>query len=248
MKKSLFAALLLFCLTTLSAQEYGGYFFGVKGGPIIGLQNWQGLQRQALFAWQGDIFLESLKAEGGNASMFGQIGIHQRGSAIRNRAFRSTSTGNLFGPPGRNIIFNNAVLSFGVKQNFVKNSKTKAYYLVGARVEYNLSTNLDQYSDFNLNNPAFSIYPYDDPLYIRDFTYGIIAGTGITFPISDFMDGLLEATFNPDFALQYTQPAIPNITDPYTGMPRTVPERSIRNITFEITAGIRFMRKVEYVD
>lgn len=248
MKKVLFSITFLLFVSFLSAQEYGGYYFGVKGGPIIGIQNWQGLSRQALFAWQGDIFLESLQAEGGNASMFGQLGIHQRGSAIRNTRFRSNSTGNPFGPPGRNIIFNNLVLSVGVKQNFIKSSKTKAYYLIGARVEYNINTNLDIYSEFNLNNPVYSIYPYDDDTYIRDITYGIIAGTGITFPLNHVMDGILEASFNPDFALQYAQPAVQNVTDPYTGEPRTVPERSIRNITFEITVGLRFMRKIEYVD
>ena len=59
---------------------------------------------------------------------------------------------------------------------------------------------------------------------------------------------MIEFTVNPDFSLQYEQPAIPNVIDPITGQTRTLQERRIRNLTFEITVGARFLRKVEYID
>jgi len=61
----------------------------------------------------------------------------------------------------------------------------------------------------------------------------------------------LEFTVNPDFSNQYNQPQIDNVIDPNPNSIRptfTIPERQIRNLTFEVTAGFRFLRIVEYID
>ncbi len=68
------------------------------------------------------------------------------------------------------------------------------------------------------------------------------------FSFSEFIGASLEFTVNPDFSLQYRQPAIPNVRDPWSGQNTTIPERRIRNMTFELTAGFRFLRKVQYLD
>ena len=59
---------------------------------------------------------------------------------------------------------------------------------------------------------------------------------------------MLEFTVNPDFSIQYQQPPIPNVLDTYTNQTITIPERRIRNLTFEVTVGFRFLRRIEYID
>ena len=128
------------------------------------------------------------------------------------------------------------------------NGATKWYYLFGVRLDYTIDTNLDEFQEFNERFPTYSIYPIDSPLFIRNFNYGASLGAGLEFPFSEYISGLLEFTVNPDFSIQYQQPAIPNVTDPYTGNSVTLRERNIRNVTFEVTLGFRFLRKIEYID
>jgi hypothetical protein len=112
-----------------------------------------------------------------------------------------------------------------------------------------VDTNLDEYDAYVTANPTFAgIYPINSYEFIRRINYGITVGGGFEFPFSEYVEGLLEFTVNPDFSMQYQQPAIPNVTDPFTGQQRTLSERQIRNLTFEVTLGIRFLRKVEYLD
>ena len=94
------------------------------------------------------------------------------------------------------------------------------------------------------NNSLF----FPDEFFVRNWNYGVTLGGGFEFPFSDLVGGMLEFTVNPDFSYQYKQPQIPNVYDPYTGQTRALGERLIRNVTFEMTLGIRFMRIVEYID
>jgi hypothetical protein len=48
-------------------------------------------------------------------------------------------------------------------------------------------------------------------------------------------------------SLQYFRPAFPAF-DPYQRINYTVPEQGIRNVSFELSIGFRFLRKIEYVE
>ncbi|KAA3623504.1 MAG: hypothetical protein DWQ02_24405 [Bacteroidetes bacterium] len=239
--------LTLFLTLGLTASAQGGYYFGVKGGLLVGFQNWNGFEQDPLLKYCGDLFIESRSASN-EFAVFAQLGYHVKGSAIRNRLYVNPFSGGYTRPPAREFLFQNAVLGAGMKQKFDFGVSSKFFYMLGIRLDYTIDTNLDIYTDFNTLNPAYAIYPFDDPTFIRDINYGLIAGGGLEFEISDYFGLMLEFTYNPDFSNQYMQPSIPNVTDPYTGESRTISERKIRNQTFEVTLGLRFLREVIYVD
>ena len=241
-------SLLLFLLGwgcfSLNAQSYA---FGVKGGLTLGVQNWNDFEQDPLIKYHGIAFIESA-SEGNEFAIFAQAGYHVKGSAIRNRRFVNRLTGNLFKPPPREFKFNNVSLTLGGKQKFDLGISNKMYYMFGVRGDYTVSTNLGEYTDFNNRNPGYAIYPFDEPTFIRDFNYGMTVGGGVEMPFSDYISGVLEFTVNPDFSYQYRQPEIPNVLDPYTGNTRSIRERQIRNITFEVSLGLRFLHIIEYID
>ncbi len=218
--------------------------FGLKGGLTMGIQNWNGFDQDPLIKYHGIAFVESAD-ETAQFSVFAQAGYHLKGSAIRNRNFLNPTTGNFFRPPAQQFIFKNASLTLGGKRKYDISNTAKAYYLFGLRGDYTIGTNLDEYEDLNeLNGGLF--YPID--FYVRKWNYGVTLGGGLEVAFGELVGAVLEFTVNPDFSLQYRQPSIANVRDPYTGQNRTISERTIRNITFEVTAGFRFLRKVEYID
>lgn len=230
-----------------SALAQGGYAFGIKGGATIGTQRWEGFDQDPLFAYHGIAFIESLMEEE-QFGLFAQAGVHQKGSAIRNRIATNFINGQPFRPPAQEFIFTNLSVVLGAKQKKGLTDRSSWYYLLGIRGDYTLDTNLDEYTDFIERNPAFAIFPIDDPLFIREINYGLTVGGGIEFELAELFGVLLEATVNPDFSLQYQQPEIPNVTNPWNGQQGVIPQRRIRNFTFEITAGFRFLNKIEYID
>ncbi len=238
--------LLSFCLLLLS----GGYLaaqstvFGLKGGLSLGIQKWGGFDQDPLVKYHGIAFVESAD-ETAQFSVFAQAGYHLKGSAIRNRNFYSPINGQFYRPPAQEFIFKNAALTLGAKRGYEFSDITKAYYLFGLRGDYTIGTNLKKYREINEYNKSL-FFPDDG--FVRRWNYGVTVGGGFEFAFSELIGALIEFTINPDFSFQYKQPAIPNVTDPYTGQARTIPERTIRNITFEISAGFRFLRKVEYID
>jgi hypothetical protein len=136
-------------------------------------------------------------------------------------------------------------VALGAKRKYDLSDTKKGYYLVGLRGDYTLSTNLDEYKEANEFNGGLF---YPDNAFVRKWNYGVALGGGFEFNFGELVGALLEFTVNPDFSFQYKQPAIPNVRDPYTGQNRTIPERTIRNIAIEVSAGIRLLRKVEYID
>lgn len=245
MKKTIFLIAVLFLMYGQASAQ--GYYFGVKGGLSIGVQSWNGFERDPLMAYHGIAFIESL-SEGNRFSLFAQAGYHQRGSAFRNQFFGNVFNGGYTRAPATKFIFNNASVLLGGKQKYDFAGDTKVYYLFGIRGEYTVSTNLGKYEEFNELNPGFAIYPFNTYEFIRRINYGITVGGGFEVALSEFVGGLVEFTVNPDFSDQYRQPPVPNVTDPYSGELRTVPERRIRNLTFEVTLGLRFLRKVIYIE
>lgn len=231
-----------------------GTYFGLKGGLTIGTQQWNSFDRDPLIGYHGILSVESIPYEG-KFSLFAQAGYHLKGSAIRRSLFGNPFNSSFVSFPTQRFEFQNLSLSVGAKQIFTELGSSKVYYLFGIRADYTLDTNLDEYERFvERNQITAGIYPLDiyfsseTLIGVRRLNYGFLAGGGLSFPFSEYIEGLVEFTVNPDFSLQYEQPAIPNVVDPITGQNRTLPERKIRNLTFEITVGARFLRKVEYID
>lgn len=241
MKKILLFSLLL--SSSFIAAGQGGYYFGVKGGLCVGFQNWSGIEQDPAYKYSGDLFIESRSVEN-KFGLFAQLGYHVKGSALRNRRYR-TPIGGFTSPPAREFLFNNIVLGLGAKQKFDFGERSKLFYSFGVRVEYTVSTNLGDYTEIN---QILRYYPFDDDTFIRKINYGVLVGGGIEMEVSDYFGLIIELTINPDFSNQYEQPAIPNVTDPYSGQSRTLPERKIKNISIELSLGFRFLRNIEYID
>lgn len=227
------------CSIQIFAQSYA---FGLKGGPAIGFQRWGEGSRNVLWAHHLAAFIESAP-EGGGGSMYAQAGYHVRGSALRFQSF-SIGSGQFRGQLTDEFRFNNASLAVGFK-NRVYKGNTVLYYLFGVRGDYTLSTNLNEYSELIKFNPY---YPLDQ--FVRKFNYGISIGGGWEFPFSEFISGIVELSFHPDFSRQYDAPSIPNVQNPFIpGAPNiTIPDRRIVNYTAEISIGLRFLRKIIYID
>lgn len=239
--KSTLSALVLFFLPFLSGPlQAQSYAFGVKGGPAIGFQRWGEGQRDPLWAYHVAGFIESAPPldEG---IIYAQAGYHVRGSAIR---FQAINVNNIFlGQRTDEFKYNNLSLAVGFKKRYGIGIGV-AYYLFGLRGDYTIGTNLKDYEDFVANG---LIYPTD--AYVRKFNYGLSLGGGWEIPLSDFVSGVIELSFHPDFSRQYDQPSIPNVIDPFfPGTTRTIPDRRIVNYTGEISFGFRFLREIEYYD
>lgn len=232
-------------LCTAAAQSFA---FGVKGGLTIGTQKWGNtFERDALFRYHGAIFIETLP-ESNDFAIFAQAGYHVKGSSIRTNFFTTAGDRRQVVSP---FEFQNASVIVGGKKKFdFGTGDTKLYYLFGIRGDYNIGT------DFGITEAEIVEFPFLAQIYpvetfVNPFTYGATLGGGIEVPLNDLVGMTLEFTVNPDFSNQYNQPQINNIIDsnPNSSRPTfSIPERQIRNLTFEVTAGFRFLRIVEYID
>lgn len=227
------------------------FYFGLKGGPTIGIQKWdQSFQRDPLLRYHIIAFTETYSEEDRYA-LFAQLGYHVKGSSIRTYGYTAQLPDGTYEDfPARNtpFVFNNIALTLGGKQKFPFGMTNKAYYMFGIRGEYTVGNNLRP-AELEVNDPYYIIYPFEE--FVKSFTFGATAGAGLEFPFSELVAGLVELTVNPDFTRQYDQPQIDNVLNPnpdFGGGTFTIPERQIMNVTFEITFGIRFMRKVIYID
>lgn len=238
--KKIFTLTLLFVTSITFAQ--GSFAWGAKGGLAIGFQQWNTYQRNPLLKYQGDIYIETYDDADANA-LFAQAGYHVRGSALRNRTGTLFTTGLPFRLPTYTFEFYNVALTTGFKQRFDAGDR-KAYYIVGLRGEYTLGTNLSEYDNNNFGSRLY--FPFDDA--VRKFNYGLTAGAGMEFMFSELVGGIIEFSISPDLSYQYKQPQINSVVDPFTGVDTSIPEKSIRNMTAEITIGLRFLTIVEYID
>lgn len=252
MKKILVYVLLIFLTTiSLQAQDYGGFVYGAKGGLSIGLQKWNNFDKDALFAYQGVLYIESLPVEQ-KFSVFAQTGYHVRGSAVRFNSF--SFNGGSLGQISRKFKFNNISLALGAKQRHEIATNTYAYYMFGLRGEYTINTNLCDYIDVRDNGYVNSERTcpnnaFDD--FTGQWNYGMILGGGVEFELAERAGVLVELSVNPDFSRQYEQPVgVPVINQ--NGAPNTnnntYSEQLVRNTTIELSVGIRLLRIVEYID
>jgi len=234
--------ILLSLLTILSISAFAqSYYFGLKGGPSIGFQQWDGIDRNALLRWHGSVFIESM-AEVGEIGLFAQAGYHKKGSSIGG-GLATGINGNPIRLSGQAFVFNNVDLVVGVKQrlDFSMMGSKNAFYTFGLRGDYTIDTNLEQYQDFNRGFLPF-------PEFVRKWNYGASISGGFEFDFMEYIGGIFEISIHPDFSFQYQQPAIPNVRNPWTGAFQTLNERTIRNVTLEISVGFRFLREIEYID
>ncbi len=242
MKKPLFLFLAYFLIASIGYAQ--GAHFGIKGGSSIGSQKWNNFERDLLFRYHIAAFVES-NSESGNRDFYAQLGYHARGSAIRVNGVINQD-GIRFNPPVQELVFNNIVLGFGVKQKFYGASAITPYYSIGLRAEYNIDNNIPEIA---AEQSFYSNYYFTD--FVNKFTYGVSGGGGLEYQFSEFVGGFLEVSLQPDIGPQYNQffdlediinprnPGGPNIT---------IPARQVRNFTIEISVGIRFLRKVVYID
>lgn len=241
MKRTILIFIAILFLTELLTSQSRAYI--VKGGLTVGVQQWEGVERDPLWSYHGAVSMESTPEFGVNGA-FMQLGYHVKGSAWRNTLF-TTQTGGITISTDR-FEYQNLSLLLGFKKGFSELNLGTAYYLFGIRGEYTLGTNLDEYEDFN-NFSGLPIYPLDG--FVRKWNYGVTVGTGIQFPISEFVGGVIEFSISPDFSEQYRQPAFSgNVIQNGTPVFRNFSERKIRNIVVELSVGFRFLHKIEYID
>lgn len=228
--------------------DWGGYLFGAKGGLSLGNQDWSGIETEFMSGFHGALYLESVPANG-RFSFYGQLGYHTRGSKIsRRRAF--TFGGSRVTLPADDFRFQNISLGIGGKSVVAYTRFADLYYSLGLRLEYSVSNNLGEYDQLSTTTNSFFRlnYPFDSPDFINEITYGASFGGGALFPLGDKAAGFIELTGHPDLNFQYNQGPIENVIDPFGGGPRTIQSRMIRNFTIELSVGIRFLRKWDYID
>ncbi|MEL7021793.1 MAG: hypothetical protein AAGK47_09300 [Bacteroidota bacterium] len=244
--KRLFLLCMSVCMCAVIVGAQGGSAFGIKLGPSVGTQSWNSFERDPLFAYHVAAYVETYEEEAPFA-IFAQLGYHVRGSALRGRLFTNIGNGQLFSLPTQEFRFNNIALILGGKRKYAYGTGfNQLYYMFGVRGAYTVSTNLEAFAQFNQANPASAIYPF--PEGVQRFNYGVSIGGGFEFMFQELVGGFVELSIHPDFSRQYEQPPLNNIVDPYTGERRSIPERIVRNLSLDISVGIRLIRKVVYID
>jgi hypothetical protein len=235
----------VFVLVGFQSANAQSYAFGIKGGLTAGFQTWDNYGRDPLYNPHVILFIES--ADDDKGSVFGQLGYHTKGAANRpkGRTIYKDLQGNLvsYKPNVIEYEFNNLSLTAGFKKKYPFGANF-GYYLLGIRGDYTINTNFKQFEEIN---KAFFFYPSD--AFVNKWNYGVTVGGGFEFPFSELIRGIIEFTVNPDFSKQYRQPPFNNLINVYDpGQHYNLQERQISNVTIELTFGIRFMNKVEYID
>lgn len=230
--------LLIVCMSLSSLIKGQGFYWGPKAGLTIGLQNWNNTERSPLFSYHANVFIESIDIDY-KGSLYAQIGYHTRGSSI-----------NVFGLNGFRLSdgykFRNISLQLGAKKRLRNEKLSTPYYFFGLRLEYLVSDNLQSFQDRFSQSVSSLFYPI--PGFANKIVYGVSIGGGVEFLGSAYVQPAIEFTISPDLSLQYQSPVIPNVISPYDGRTISIPERRIRNVTFEVSLVVRFLREVIYVD
>ena len=240
-----FIAIIILSSFYFSSVFSQSYYFGLKGGPSFGYQKWETYNQSPVLTYHVSTFIESYSDINPMNALYAQLGFHNRGSALRG-ALGYTYDDVIYRLPTKNFIFKNISLALGAKRRHEFRDNIDYFYSFGLRAEYTIGTNLE---DFTIFNQRQSIPYYPDDLFVKKFLYGAQVGGGLEFAISELIEGLFELTINPDLSNQYDQPQIGSIIDPYRPANTiTIDRRRIKNTTIEVTFGIRFMRKVVYVD
>ncbi len=241
-------ATLLFLLATIqlsSAQVFVAY--ALKGGPTLATQRWDNFEQSPLLGYHADLQVERLDYSS-PTSLYASLGYHQRGSAIRSRAFRFvdpvTGQETSFRPQTLKFVFSNVGLTLGGKQHYAVGSN-RGFVSLGLRGEYNVATDFGDTDDANVNFGYGLAYP--DDAFVRDFTYGVDVGVGLELPLSGKLDALFELRISPDVSQQYDQPPL-QFFSPITGNNESGGQRSINNVSIELSVGLRLLPDAVYED
>ncbi|MCZ2102508.1 MAG: hypothetical protein LC107_13335 [Chitinophagales bacterium] len=239
----MFRSVLFLCVCWLySAPMHAqSFWFGVKGGMAMNNQSWGsgsaslGINRSALFTMNGDIFAETLD-EDKKGALYAQLGYHTRGSALRYFSVLSDFRSNV------KYKFNNIVLELGAKKSLDLIPGMNAYFILGVRGEYTVGSNLDAITRTNIGELV-------SPDYIRNLNYGVTFGGGFEKEVSELSNVFIEFSIQPDLSFQYEQFPIDNIRNPWIPNERVdLPLTQVRNLSIEAKVGIKFLRKVIYLD
>lgn len=232
MIRILSTALFIACSYVVLAQSF---WFGPRAGLDLNFQRWNNAEQQTLIAPHLSAFIETYDPDS-PSSFYASLGYHTRGSAV-NYAFFDGFDTNAYR-------FNNFVVALGAKRKLNMWSKNRPYYILGARAEYTINTNLSDYE--NITNAV--IHPTD--IFVRKLNYGLTLGGGFETTFSGLVEGFIEFAIHPDVSLQYDQPPLSNIVvTTFNGTRRVnLAARQIRNLSFEITVGVKLLRLVEYID
>lgn len=233
-----FVLLILIFSEPINAQESsssilgdGGYAFGVKGGATVATQTWNGFQRNALFSYHADAFVEmpgTWKQKNGNlqrSSFLTQLGYHRKGSAFRNVFYYSNNNSRVIVPPNE---FHNLSLTIIGKGNYLIQEKSLAYYGFGLRLDYTIDYQLLQNSTFGVNR----------------FNYGVWIGGGYEWVLGKGPWALfLEANISPDISRQVFIPGgLPSQYTDASGNPLRTTEQKVYNLIFELSLGFKIYK------
>jgi hypothetical protein len=227
----------LILITQISFSQ--SFWFGAKGGLAMNNQSWgsggTGLSfgRDPMFSFNGDLFLESYDEEKKGA-LYAQLGLHTRGSSLRFFSFNNSFNSIV------KYKFNNLVLELGAKKSLNLGKEFDPYFIMAVRGEYTVGNNLNTFSTFA---------DIVSPDYIRNFNYGVTVGGGFEMEMSELSNVFLEFSIQPDLSFQYEQFPIDNIPSPWFPNERiNLPLTQVRNLSIEAKVGVKFLRKVEYID
>ena len=221
--------LILFFGVGLFYSSQAQYYYGIKGGIGLNMQKWNSFERDILFTPLVDLYVES--HDDPVNKMYGSLGFHTRGSAVRGFGFQSFNS----------YRFNNISLEGGFKQMLSVTKKYNPYYMVAGRLEYTVSTNLGG------NSTQFSVLNLVDDNFVNKFNYGLTIGGGFEFNWDDTKVIFIEASINPDASKQYDQPSTAVITNPNPSpfnpsTTITIRPQEVRNVSLELKVGIKFLR------
>lgn len=206
----------------------GGTAYGLKGGATIATQTWNGYQRNALYSYHADAFIEVLgawrdKNETGSfkrSSFQAQLGYHRKGSAFRNIIFQGNQ-------PAPNV-FHNLSLGLLGKGAFKTGKKHNAYYGIGLHIDYTMT---------------YQLQGFGAQSGVNRFNYGIWLGGGYEWSLSESLALFVEISISPDISKQvYIPPGLPTqFTDPISGQVILSTEQKVYNLPFELSVGIKFI-------
>ena len=209
-------------------QAQSDHAYGFLGGLTVGMQTWNGQDRDPLIAWNGRAFYEVLSDT--ENSLFGELGYHVKGSAIRSRFI--TQSGELFNNVN-NMKVNNISLLLGGKRQYnlfkSSNDNFSSYLKLGLRLEYTASDTFDILQNFTEG--------------INRVNYGATIGAGIHIgPALGPVQFVLDLQLSPDFSQQiYIPPG--QYYNRFTQTFQPFAEQKVINIAIELTLGIRFVNR-----
>lgn len=243
-KKYVFLGWLVFLAGTLFGQSYA---VTVKGGGGIVLQKWSNTERSPLIAYHGRLGIETAEDDE-NYNLYAELGYHQRGSALRNATFIDRNTQNRLLVPTQKYLFHNAALSLGAKSKRRISDRSLGFYGLAIRGEYTFATNLDIYRDIVEDHyNGAPIFPIEE--FVQKWNYGVDVTGGLEYQLSEYVNGIIELRVSPDFSPQYRQPPISNVIGGGGQQGNiSISERRVINVSFELSVGLRFLRKIVYID